>query len=239
MPETDAEKTSYNPFDVTKVWPHGDYPLIEVGDARAQPQPTHYFAEIEQASFSPSNIVPGIGFSPDKMLQGRIFAYADAHRYRVGTHYEALPVNRPRCPVNHYHADGAMLFDAPNRGTDAYYEPNSFNGPVQIRAVAEGTAAEDLGDADRYDHRDGNDDYRQPGDLFRLMTPDQQRQLFDNIAAAMQGVPRFIIDRQLEHFRRADPAYAAGVEDAIRRIHTAPASAPTTAADVGQAHAAD
>ena len=99
MPETDAEKTPYNPFDLTKVWPHADYPLIEVGVVELNRNPAHYFAEIEQSSFSPSNIVPGIGFSPDKMLQARIFAYADAHRYRVGTHYEALPVNRPRLSV--------------------------------------------------------------------------------------------------------------------------------------------
>lgn len=230
MPEADADKHWYNPFDLTKVWPHGDYPLIEVGVLELNRNPEHYFAEIEQASFSPSNVVPGIGYSPDKVLQGRLFAYADAHRYRVGTHYEALPVNRPRCPVNHYHADGAMRFDAP-RGTDAYYEPNSFNGPIEAASAKEPPLRIN-GDADHYSHRDGNDDYRQPGDLFRLMTPEQQNRLFENIAGAMQGVPRFIIDRQMEHFRRADPAYAAGVEAAIGRIHTAPTSAPTTAADV-------
>ena len=110
MPETDAEKTPYNPFDLTKVWPHADYPLIEVGVLELNRNPDNYFAEIEQAAFSPSNIVPGIGFSPDKMLQARIFSYADAHRYRLGTHYEALPVNAPKCPVHHYHKDGAMRF---------------------------------------------------------------------------------------------------------------------------------
>jgi len=237
MPEADADKHWYNPFDLTKVWPHGDYPLIEVGVLELNRNPEHYFAEIEQASFSPSNVVPGIGYSPDKVLQARLFAYADAHRYRVGTHYEALPVNKPRCPVNHYHADGAMRFDAP-KGTDAYYEPNSFNGPVEAPSTKEPPLRIN-GDADHYNHRDGNDDYRQPGDLFRLMTPEQQNRLFENIAGAMQGVPRFIIDRQLEHFRRADPAYAAGVESAIQRIHTAPASAPTTAADVTPAQAAE
>jgi catalase len=235
MPEADADKHWYNPFDLTKVWPHGDYPLIEVGVLELNRNPEHYFAEIEQASFSPSNVVPGIGYSPDKVLQGRLFAYADAHRYRVGTHYEALPVNRPRCPVNHYHADGAMRFDAP-QGTDAYYEPNSFNGPAEVASAKEPPLRIN-GDADHYNHRDGNDDYRQPGDLFRLMDAAQQNRLFENIAGAMQGVPRFIIDRQLEHFRRADPAYSAGVEAAIQRVHTAPASAPTTAADVAPAAA--
>ncbi|NBJ09561.1 catalase [Microvirga arsenatis] len=211
MPETDAEKTSYNPFDVTKVWPHADYPLIEVGILELNRNAQHYFAEVEQSSFSPSNIVPGIGFSPDKMLQGRIFAYADAHRYRVGTHYEALPVNRPRCPVHHYHADGAMLFDIPNRG-NAYYEPNSFNGPVQTPRAAE-PPLKISGDADRYDHRAGNDDYTQPGNLFRLMTPEEQNRLMDNIAEAMQGVPEEIVRRQVVHFYLADKAYGLGVAD--------------------------
>jgi catalase len=211
MPETDAEKTSYNPFDVTKVWPHAEYPLIEVGVLELNRNAQHYFAEVEQSSFSPSNIVPGIGFSPDKMLQGRIFAYADAHRYRVGTHYEALPVNRPRCPVHHYHADGSMLLDIPNRG-NAYYEPNSFNGPVQTPRAAE-PPLKISGDADRYDHRAGNDDYRQPGDLFRLMTPDEQSRLMDNIAEAMQGVPQEIVKRQIVHFYLADKGYGLGVAD--------------------------
>ncbi|MBF9233309.1 catalase [Microvirga alba] len=209
MPEADADKTPYNPFDITKVWPHGDYPLIEVGVLELNRNAAHYFAEVEQSSFSPSNIVPGIGFSPDKMLQGRIFAYADAHRYRVGTHYEALPVNRPRCPVNHYHADGAMLSEVPHRG-DAYYEPNSFNGPVQEDRFAE-PALTISGDAARYDHRVGNDDYKQPGDLFRLMTAEQQGALMDNIAEAMQGVPVEIVKRQIAHFYRADKAYGLGV----------------------------
>ncbi|MFC0409982.1 catalase [Roseomonas elaeocarpi] len=230
MPEADAEKTSYNPFDLTKVWPHSEYPLIDVGVVELNRNPDHYFAEVEQASFSPSNVVPGIGYSPDKVLQARLFAYADAHRYRVGTHYEALPVNKPRSQVNTYHADGAMRFDAPV-GTDAYYEPNSFGGPVEVPSVKEPPLRIN-GDATFYDHRAGNDDYTQPGNLFRLLGAEQQERLFSNIAGAMQGVPRFIIDRQLEHFRRADPRYAAGVEAAIARIHTAPASAPTTTADV-------
>jgi catalase len=175
--------------------------------------PDNYFAEVEQASFSPSNIVPGIGFSPDKVLQGRLFAYADAHRYRIGAHYEALPVNRPRCPVAHYHMDGAMRFDAPKR-TDAYYEPNSFGGPVQDPAVAE-PPLRLAGDADRFDHRAGNDDYIQPGNLFRLMSPAQRALLMDNIAAAMRGVPEFIQRRQLGHFLKADPAYGAGVAERL------------------------
>ena len=218
MPEKDAGKHWYNPFDLTKVWPHGDYPLIDVGTLELNRNADNYFAEIEQVAMSPSNIVPGIGFSPDKMLQGRIFAYADAHRYRLGTHYEHLPVNAPKCPVHHYHKDGAMRFFANDTGNpDAYYEPNSFNGPAQAKQYEEPPLQID-GDADRYNHRDGNDDYRQPGDLFRLLGAEQQQRLFSNIAAAMQGVPDFIIDRQLGHFDKADPAYGAGVRKALGRV---------------------
>ncbi len=215
MPELDAEKTPYNPFDLTKVWPHRDYPLIEVGVVELNRNPENYFAEIEQAAFSPSNIVPGISYSPDKVLQARIFSYADAHRYRLGTHYEALPVNAPKCPVHHYHKDGSMrFFENFAKNPDAYYEPNSFNGPKEDASVAE-PPLKISGDADRYNHREGNDDYKQPGDLFRIMTSEQQQRLFSNISDAMAGVPEEIIERQLVHFTKADPAYGAGVREAL------------------------
>jgi catalase len=235
MPEADAGKTSYNPFDLTKVWPHKDYPLIEVGIAELNRNPNHYFAEIEQSAFSPSNIVPGISFSPDKMLQARIFAYADAHRYRIGTHYEALPVNRPHVEVHSYHADGPMRFNAPV-GTDAYYEPNSFNGPKEDPSAKEPPLAIH-GDAERYNHRIGNDDYTQPGNLFRLFDEGQRHRLFHNVAAAMQGVPREIIDRQIAHFSKCDPAYGAGVAKAVKETHVTVGSAPTTAGET--LHAAE
>lgn len=214
MPEAEAETYHINPFDLTKVWPHGDYPVHDVGILELNRNPEHYFAEVEQSAFSPSNIVPGIGFSPDKMLQARVFSYADAHRHRLGTHYEMLPVNRPKSPVSHYHADGAMRFDSP-KGTDAYYEPNSFGGPREEAAFAE-PPLRIHGDADRYDHRTGHDDFSQAGALFRLMNESQKQQLFDNIAAAMDGVPAEIIHRQLGHFHQADPAYAAGVATALK-----------------------
>lgn len=217
MPELEAEKTPYNPFDLTKVWPHGDYPLIEVGVIELNRNADNYFAEIEQAAFSPSNIVPGIGFSPDKMLQARIFAYADAHRYRLGTHYEALPVNAPKCPVHHYHKDGSMRFFRNDAGNpDLYYEPNSFGGPTQDPSVAE-PPLRISGDAARYNHRDGNDDYTQAGNLFRLLPEGEKARLFQNIAGSMHGVPQAIIDRQLAHFDKADPAYGAGVRAALGR----------------------
>ena len=214
MPELDADKTPYNPFDLTKVWPHADYPLIEVGTFELNRNADNYFAEIEQAAFSPSNIVPGVGFSPDKMLQARIFSYADAHRYRLGTHYEALPVNAPKCPVHHYHKDGAMNFMPNKPNPDAYYEPNSFGGPRQAPEFRE-PPLQISGDVDRYDHREGNDDYSQAGALFRLFNDDQKQRLFQNIAAAMGGVPLEIVERQLGHFEKVDPAYAAGVRQAL------------------------
>jgi catalase len=211
MPETDAGKTDFNPFDLTKVWRHGDFPLVQVGEMELNRNADNYFVEIEQAAVSPSNSVPGIGLSPDKMLQARLFSYADAHRYRLGTHYEALPVNAPKCPVHHYHKDGAMRFFQNDTGNpDAYYEPNSVDGPVEGPTFAE-PPLRISGDADRFNHRDGNDDYTQAGNLFRMFDDDQKERLFDNIAAAMDGVPDGIKQRQLVHFHRADPAYGKGV----------------------------
>jgi catalase len=209
MPEADAGKHWYNPFDLTKVWPHKDYPLIEVGILELNRNPENYFAEVEQAALTPANVVPGVGHSPDKMLQARIFSYADAHRYRVGVNADQLPVNKPRCPVHHYHADGTMRL-AGNANPNAYYEPNSFGGPSQDPSLREPPLAI-TGQADRYNHRDGNDDYRQAGDLFRLMSANQKEQLFANIAAAMDGVPVEIVKRQVTHFYRADPDYGIGV----------------------------
>jgi catalase len=211
MPETDVDKHWYNPFDLTKVWPHGDYPLIEVGVIELNRNAENYFQEIELAAYSPSNIVPGISWSPDKVLQSRVFSYADAHRYRLGAHYEMLPVNRPRCPVHHYHKDGPMRFFEPLTGTpDAYYEPNSFNGPVQDERFLE-PALKISGDAERYNHREGNDDYRQPGDLFRLIGPPAQARLMDNTVEAMQGVPVEIVQRWIGHCYKADPQYGNGL----------------------------
>ena len=214
MPELEAENTPYNPFDLTKVWPHADYPVMEIGIMELNRNPENYFAEIEQVAFSPSNIVPGIGFSPDKMLQARIFSYADAHRYRLGTHYEALPVNAPQVPVRNYHKDGSMKFFSTNPNADAYYEPNSFNGPEEDPSMAE-PPLRISGNADRYNHRVGNDDYSQPRALFNLFDVGQKSRLFSNIAAAMQGVPQEIVDRQLSEFTRVHPEYAAGVKAAL------------------------
>ncbi|WP_415910601.1 catalase [Oleiharenicola sp. Vm1] len=213
MPEQDAATYHVNPFDLTKVWPHQDYPLIEVGILELNRNPQNYFAEVEQAAFSPSNVVPGIGHSPDKMLQARIFSYPDAHRYRIGVNYQSLPVNAPRCPVMHYQRDGAMRFDG-NFGGAPNYEPNSLNGPKECPAFAE-PPLKLSGDADRYNHRAGNDDFTQAGNLFRLFTRDQKQRLFGNIARHMAAVPREIQLRQICHFFRADPAYGLGVAQAL------------------------
>ena len=213
MTNEQAKECSFNPFDLTKVWPHGDYPMIKVGEMTLKENPKNYFNEIEQASFSPSNVVPGISFSPDKMLQARIFSYPDAHRYRVGTHYEMLPVNRPIVDVNTYHADGSMNYEI-KEPTDAYYEPNSFGGAVEDASFAE--PAFETGDiADRYNHRDGNNDFIQVTALFNLMNANQKEQLFSNIAEAMGGVPRDIVDRQLALFEQVHKDYALGVKKAL------------------------
>ncbi|MGA9138468.1 MAG: catalase [Methylovirgula sp.] len=217
MPEMDAEKTPYNPFDLTKVWPHKDYPPIDVGIVELNRNADNYFTQIEQAAFSPSNIVPGISFSPDKMLQARIFSYADAHRHRLGTHYEALPVNAPRVPVHNYHKDGAMRFFPNNPNADAFYEPNSFHGPVQDSSVLE-PPLKISGDATRYNHREGNDDYGQVRALFGLFDQGQRQRLFLNLAEAMFDIPQEIIDRQIGHFQKVHPDYAAGVREALAHM---------------------
>lgn len=215
MTEAQAEKTWYNPFDLTKVWPHGEFPLIDVGVVELNRNPENYFAEVEQSAFSPANMVPGISHSPDKMLQFRIFSYADAHRYRLGVNYENLPVNKPRVETNTYHRDGSMRFDG-NCGGQVNYEPNSMGGPVEDPSAKE-PPLKITGPVDRYDHREGNDDFTQPGNLYRLLPAGEKERLHAAIAGAMAGVPDEIVERQLGHFAKADPAYAAGVRNALKR----------------------
>ena len=156
MPEAEAETYHIHPFDLTKVWPHKDYPLMEVGIMELNRNPKNYFAEIEQAAFSPVNIVPGMGYSPDKMLQARLISYPDAHRYRLGVNFETLPVNAAKCPVQTYNRDGFMRHDA-NGGDGPNYEPNSFGGPVEDPRYRE-RPYKVSGEVNRFDHRKGNDD---------------------------------------------------------------------------------
>jgi catalase len=209
MPEKEADTYRINSFDLTKVWPHGDYPLVEVGELVLDRNPVNYFAEVEQAAFEPKNIVPGMGFSPDKMLQARLISYPDAHRYRLGVNYDTLPVNKPQCPVHTYNRDGAMRFDE-NSGVAVNYEPNSFNGPTQEPAFRERPWTVS-GTVDRHNHRLDSDYYTQPGNLFRLMKIDARERLVGNIVSSMKSVPRRIQELQIKHFYKADPAYGTGV----------------------------
>ena len=219
MPEMDAEKTPYNPFDLTKVWPHADYPLIEVGEMELNRNPENYFAQVEQAAFSPSNVVPGISWSPDKMLQARLFSYADAHRYRLGTHYEALPVNQPKCPVHHYHTDGSMNFFGHMSGnSDAFYEPNSFSDAAKEDPSVAEPPMRLTGDMDRHDQREGSDDYCQARVLHDLMDDAQRGRLYMNTAESMQGVPDDILARALGHYDLISPVYADGIRAALAEI---------------------
>jgi catalase len=213
MPEADALTYRIHPFDLTKVWPHADYPLVDVGVMELNRNPENYFAEVEQAAFEPGNMPPGMGASPDKVLQARLLSYPDAHRYRIGTNYAALDVNKPHCPIHTYHRDGQSRFDG-NGGAAVNYEPNSFNGPADNPRLKE-PPLKISGDADRYDHHAGNDDFGQAGALYRLMTDDKKAQLIANLVAALKPVPRFIQIRQIGHFCKADPAYGSRVAEGL------------------------
>ncbi|MGE4492401.1 MAG: catalase, partial [Syntrophotalea sp.] len=214
MTDEQARTCPFNPFDLTKVWPHGDYPVMDVGEFELNRNPDNYFAEVEQAAFNPANIVPGIGYSPDKMLQGRLFSYGDAQRYRLGVNHHLIPVNRPRCPFHSYHRDGQMRVDG-NYGSTLGYEPNGYGEWQEQPEYAE-PPLELSGAAAHWNHREDNDDYySQPGDLFRLMSPEQQQALFGNTARAMGDAPREIKIRHIGNCMKADPAYGRGVAEAM------------------------
>jgi catalase len=213
MPEADAAKTPYNPFDLTKVWSKKDYPLIEVGVLELNRNPENHFAEVEQAAFAPSTIVPGIGFSPDKMLQGRLFSYGDAQRYRLGVNHSLIPVNAPKCTVHSYHRDGFMRVDG-NMGGATPYNPNTRGEWLDQPDFSEPSLSVE-GAADHWDHRADDDYFSQPGNLFRLMSPAQQQTLFDNTARALEGVSEPIQKLHIEHCTKADPAYGQGVAAAL------------------------
>ncbi|MCM3099075.1 catalase KatA [Priestia megaterium] len=213
MPLEDADTYRFDPFDVTKVWSQKDYPLIEVGRMVLDRNPENYFAEVEQATFSPGTLVPGIDVSPDKMLQGRLFAYSDAHRYRVGANHQALPINRPRSEVNNYQRDGQMRFDD-NGGRSIYYEPNSFGGPTESQENKQAVyPVSGVADSVAYDH---NDHYTQAGDLYRLLSEDERTRLVANIVEAMKPVEKEEIKlRQIQHFYKANPEYGTRVADGL------------------------
>jgi catalase len=213
MTEAQAASHRHNPFDLTKVWSQKEYPLIEVGMAELNRNPENFFADVEQAAFSPANIVPGIGFSPDKMLQARLFSYGDTQRYRLGVNFNHIPVNAPKCPYHSYHRDGAMRVDGNAGGTTSYFPTSLGVWPYQ-RGVVAPTLPID-GAAAHWDHRVDDDHYEQPGDLFRLMTPTQQVALFENTARAMGDAAVHIKQRHVANCTKADPAYGAGVAAAL------------------------
>ncbi|NLV96417.1 MAG: catalase [Desulfovibrionales bacterium] len=214
MTEEQAAKLPYHPFDLTKVWYHKDAPLIEVGVLELNRNPENYFAEVEQAAFNPANVVPGISFSPDKMLQGRLFSYGDAQRYRLGVNHHLIPVNQARCPVHSYHRDGSMRVDG-NYGSTLGYEPNSYGEWQEQPEYAE-PPLELSGAADHWNAReDDHDYYTQPGKLFRLMSKEQQEALFKNTAQDISAAPEEVKIRHIGNCLKADPDYGAGVAKAM------------------------
>jgi catalase len=216
MTEAQAAKSKTNPFDITKVWPHKDYPLIDVGTIELNRNAQNYFADVEQAAFTPANVVPGIGFSPDRLLQGRLFSYGDTQRYRLGINHHQIPVNAPRAHVaNPFHRDGAMRIDG-NLGGRVNYEPNRYGEFAQDANANEPPLAG--GTVYRYDHREDDDYYSQPAALFALFDDAHRARFFGNVARHIHGVPNDIVARQIEHFRRIDPAYAQGVIDALAKL---------------------
>lgn len=210
MTEEEANNMPYNPFDLTKVWYKKDFPLIEVGEFVLNRNPENYFAEVEQAAFTPANVVPGISFSPDKMLHGRLFSYGDAQRYRLGVNHNLIPVNQPRCPYHSYHRDGAMRVDG-NMGSTLHYEPNSYGEWRDNPEHHEPDLAIE-GDANHFDFREDDDNYfEQPGKLFNLMNAEQKEKLFGNTMRALDGVEEQVVHRHIKHCYLADPEYGKGV----------------------------
>lgn len=214
MTEEQADTYRINPFDLTKVWPQGEFPLHDVGILELNRNPENYFAEVEQAAFNPMSVVEGIGFSPDKMLQGRLFSYGDAQRYRLGVNYMQIPVNQTRCPYHAYHRDGMMRVDG-NYGSTIGYEPNSYGEWADSPETKE-PPLKLKGDAYNYNEREFDSDYyTQPGDLYRLMSPQQQQVLCENTGRAMGDAELFIKQRHVRNCSKADPAYGAGVAKAL------------------------
>ena len=218
MPYEQALTYRFNPFDVTKVWPHKDFPVLEVGKLVLNRNPDNYFAEVEQAAFSPSHLVPGIEPSPDKMLQGRLFSYPDTHRHRLGPNYQLIPINSAyNARVLNYQRDGFMRVDG-NGGSGPNYEPNSFGGPTQVGAYAAAHPAAYSGQIERAVVALNDDDFVQAGALYRLMTPEQKANLVNNIAGHLKNAKKQLQQRQLAHFKRADAEYGARIEAALVKL---------------------
>ena len=217
MPYAEAESYRFNPFDMTKVWPHADYPLIDVGKLTLDRNPTDYHSEIEQAAFEPSNMVPGIGPSPDKMLQGRMFSYPDAHRARIGTNYNQLPVNAPLSPVHSYSKDGNMRFI---KASDPVYAPNTKGGPQAPETYGEAAGWYSEGEMVRsgYAEHAEDSDWGQAGTLVREVLDDAARQrLVGNIAGhLLNGVSEPVLERAFDYWHNVDQDLGNKVEKAVR-----------------------
>jgi catalase len=218
MPFDDAKTYRFNPFDLTKVWPHGDYPLIDVGRMTLDRNPTDHHTEIEQAAFEPSNLVPGIGASPDKMLLGRLFSYPDAHRYRIGANYKQLSVNAPVSPVHSYSKDGAMRY---TKVSDPVYAPNSKGGPqADVAKYGQPSGWHTDGDMVRtaYTLREEDDDWGQAGTMVREVLDDAQRgRLVDNIVGhLLNGVSEPVLLRAFDYWRTVDKDLGDRIESGVR-----------------------
>lgn len=215
MTEEQAKSHYENPFDITKIWRHADYPLIEVGVLELNRNPENYFAEVEQAAFTPAHVVPGIGFSPDRLLQGRLFSYGDAQRYRLGVNHNLIPVNQPKCPVHDYHRDGAMRVDGNYGGLPAY-SPNSAGYWSPQPEVSE-PPLELEGAMYRFDPKDdpSDDCFRAGGDLYRVMTEDKRALLIENTARNIASVTENIKYRHAVHCWKADEEYGARMTAAL------------------------
>ena len=214
MKPEDAENYRFHPFDVTKVWPHGDYPLIPLGRMVLNRNPSNYFVDVEQAAFSPANLVPGIAPSPDKMLQGRLFSYHDAHRYRLGVNYTQLPVNAPKAVAMNYQRDGAMRAMSPHEGYPNYY-PNSFDGPSPDPS-AKWPTYEVKGKWGRHDYIHPNSDFVQPAALYnKVMTDVDRAHLISNIVGHLGNAKKEIQIRQTVLFYKVDPDYGTRVAQGL------------------------
>ena len=211
MPEKDGEKYRFDIFDITKVWPHGDYPLIPVGKFTLNRNPENYFQEVEQSAFAPTNLVPGIEPSNDKMLQGRLFSYPDTHRHRLGANFDHIPINCPyRARVANYQRDGPACTNG-NQGNAVNYEPNSLNGPVED-PTKKWSSMPVTGTTGRFKHSHPNDDYEQPRALFRkVMNESQRTALINNIVGDLGKCRRDIQERMVKHFYKVDPEYGSRI----------------------------
>ncbi|MEJ7796369.1 MAG: catalase, partial [Nocardioides sp.] len=239
MPYEDAKTYRFNPFDLTKVWPHADYPLIEVGTMTLNKNPDNFFAQIEQAAFEPSATVPGIGFSPDKMLLGRAFAYADTHRYRIGPNYLQLPVNRPKVEVNTYTQDGPMAYE--HRADAPVYAPNSFGRGYadEVGEVNDGWETDGAMVRQAYTLREDDDDFSQAGALVREVWNDEQREMFVQTVSGhlLGGVKGDVLERAFQYWMSVDPDTGKRIEELVRT--QSEGDAPGAQPEAAKAEAAD